>query len=109
MAEKMTPHGSKYEAKIGKELAHQHEGGHSEMHRVKSAATNKTPGFVQPYGHVNVHDAYKSTNEHGMITSHDGHRGHAHHTMDANEHQGMSHHVDHDGKGGANQAMKPED
>lgn len=88
----MTPEGSKYEEKADKEIAKEERGG-SEMSRVRGASGGVMPSAEQPYPHTAVHDAYKQTNEHGMVSSHDAHRdGAHHHTMGAGEHKGMPHH-----------------
>jgi hypothetical protein len=89
----MTPHGSKYEEKVSKEEAKETGAGHHEMARVKSASGAPMPSSSNPYGHESVHEAYRGTDGHGMVSSHDGHRDGGHHeTMGKGEHRGMPHH-----------------
>jgi hypothetical protein len=75
----MTPEGSKYEEKADKEMAKDERAGKGEMARVKTASGAPMPSSSNPYGHEAVHEAYKATKEHGMISSHEAHRSDHHH------------------------------
>lgn len=88
----MTPAGGKYEGKVEKEEAKEERAGHAEMERVKGASGSPMPSSSNPYGHERTHEAYRSTDGHGMVSSHDAHRDSCHHETMGKEHKGMPHH-----------------
>jgi len=86
--------GETYEHKVEKEERNEVSSGRSEMARVKGVSDAAMPSSEHQHPHEGAHEAYKSTKERGMISSHEEHKGDHHHkTMDAGEHKGMSHHV----------------
>ena len=85
--------GETYEHKVEKEERKEESAGKGEMSRVKGVSDAAMPSSEHQHPHEGPHEAYKSTKERGMISSHDAHRDDHHRTMDAGEHKGMSHHV----------------